>query len=133
MLTDQTAFAVALEAASEELTDARRATLAALLAAAEGWCAGQVAYLLATAWHECRFEPRGLCADPAGLAAAMLAGTITGKSLRQYILSGSGDAAAFRHCRKVVGAMDVAEDIAATAVQFAAALSAGGWREGGGN
>ena len=129
VLTNPAFFTLSVNAACGGLDGARWATLAQLLDAAGGWCVGQVAYLLATAWHECEFEARDLCADPAGLADAMMAGTITGKSLRQYILSGPGDAAAFLHCRKVVGAMDSAEQIAAIAVTFSASLVAGGWAQ----
>lgn len=125
MLTD-------FEPITGPLGPARRETLAALLAAAEAdgarWCVGHTAYLLATAWHECQFASRGICADPAGLAEAMRAGTITGKRLGQYILGGRGDPVSFRHCRKVVGGMDAAEEVAEVAGQFAEALIAGGWK-----
>jgi len=126
MLTTTTVI-LALEEITGPLAMRRPETVMQLLSAAEGWCVGHTAYLLATAWHECSFDPQGLCADPAGLAAAMQAGTLTGRPLAKYILSGDGDPFAFRHCRKVVGDIDAAEDVAALAVQFANAINACGW------
>ena len=143
MLKEPEIFMASLEAVQTgPLDESQRGVLTELLEAAEGWCTGWTAYLLATAWHECRMRPEGLCANPATLALDMAGGRITGKSLRQYILAGRGDEVAFRHCRRVVllpraaeGEEPSAHDfdtqadvVALIALQMRELLRVGGWR-----
>lgn len=69
--------------------------------------------------------------DVAGaiLVVGMQEGWFTGKKLADYLpTSGPADLASFTTARRIINGLDRANDIAGYAMQFQAALQAGGWR-----